>query len=37
MNDDSIITFGMYKGSKLANVPNDYLFTYIIKVGQKEI
>jgi len=32
MNDDSIITFGMYKGNKLANVPNDYLL-YIYNKG----
>ena len=25
MNDESIITFGKYKGEKLANVPANYL------------
>jgi uncharacterized protein (DUF3820 family) len=25
MNDESIISFGKYKGEKLANIPPDYL------------
>ena len=32
MNDDSEMPFGMYKGNKLANVPNDYLL-YIYNKG----
>lgn len=32
MNDNSIMPFGKYKGSKLANIPADYLI-YIFDKG----
>lgn len=37
MNDESVLTFGKYKGKKLANVPASWLIWYDEKaIGRKD-